>query len=292
MKKGKIYSLFAILLLSTSTITLQAQVTIGSNNAPSSDALLDLKSNLDGTSAKGLLLPRVKLTSTSLSIAGTTTMNPAGMIVYNVNTAGDVTPGYYYSDGAKWVRIADASASGSGSTGTSSGWSLSGNASTNPGTDYIGTTDAKDFVVKTNGAEAMRVTSGGNVGIGTGSDALTSKLEVNGSATNHTSYVAPNTADATTGTIIIDFSNSNLAYTTADATDFTIRGIKDGGTYTLAVQGTNVGTAVFHSENTAIKSYSPNNGDTIQDEHTLYTFLVMGNTVYVFMTVGFLDITP
>lgn len=37
------------------------------------------------------------------------------------------------------------------------GWGLAGNAGTNSSTSFIGTTDAQDFVVKTNNAEAVRV---------------------------------------------------------------------------------------------------------------------------------------
>jgi hypothetical protein len=49
------------------------------------------------------------------------------------------------------------------------GWSLAGNAGTSPGANFLGTTDAHALVVKTNGNEALRVTSSGNVGIGTAS---------------------------------------------------------------------------------------------------------------------------
>lgn len=51
--------------------------------------------------------------------------------------------------------------------GSGSSWLLPGNSGTNPGTDFIGTTDAQAFVTKTNNSERMRVASGGNVGIGT-----------------------------------------------------------------------------------------------------------------------------
>lgn len=57
-----------------------------------------------------------------------------------------------------------------------SGWSLTGNSGTTAGTNFIGTTDAIDWVVKTNNSERMRVLSGGNVGIGT--TAPGAKLEV------------------------------------------------------------------------------------------------------------------
>jgi hypothetical protein len=50
-------------------------------------------------------------------------------------------------------------------------WNLTGNAGTDPTADFIGTTDNQPLVVRTNNAEAMRVTAGGQVGIGTNSPA-------------------------------------------------------------------------------------------------------------------------
>jgi hypothetical protein len=43
-----------------------------------------------------------------------------------------------------------------------SGWALAGNAGTTPGTDFIGTTDVKDLVFKTNGVEKMRIVHSGD----------------------------------------------------------------------------------------------------------------------------------
>ncbi|MBB4805553.1 hypothetical protein HNP38_000825 [Chryseobacterium defluvii] len=65
-------------------------------SSPDSNAVLDVVS-----SDKGLLPPRVSLTSTSS--ASPLTAHVAGMIVYNTATAGDVTPALYYNDGTKWV---------------------------------------------------------------------------------------------------------------------------------------------------------------------------------------------
>ncbi len=50
---------------------------------------------------------------------------------------------------------------------TSNGWGLTGNLGTNPLTNFIGTTDAQDFRVRTNNLERFAITSTGNVGIGT-----------------------------------------------------------------------------------------------------------------------------
>ena len=122
---------------------------------------------------------------------------------------------------------------------------------------------------------------GGNVGIGTSNPI--SKLEVNGSATN-TAALNNGAANA------IAFSLSNLAYTSLSAQLFNLTGMKDGGTYTLAVQGTTSGTSSFMGANpsgTPFVFKSINNGTTIAGKDTLYTFVVMGTTVYVYMATGF-----
>lgn len=122
---------------------------------------------------------------------------------------------------------------------------------------------------------------GGNVGIGTTNPI--SRLEVNGAATNTAAF---NSGSATA----ILFMNSNLAYTSASASAFNLQGMKDGGTYTLAVQGGTSGTSSFsglNPSNVAFTFKLINNGPTTASKHTLYTFLVMGTTVYVYMATGF-----
>ena len=56
-------------------------------------------------------------------------------------------------------------------------WDLPGNAGTNPSTDFLGTTDNQPLVIKTNAFEIMRITSAGNIGVGTGTPR--SNLHVN-----------------------------------------------------------------------------------------------------------------
>ena len=92
-----------------------------------------------------------------------------------------------------------------------------------------------------------------------------------------TNLVAFNASNGTT----INFANSNLAYTTAVPGAFTLTGIKDGGTYTLAVQGSGTGTSSFSATNfsfTSLGNYAATSG-----KHTLYTFVVMGSRVYFSM---------
>lgn len=46
-------------------------------------------------------------------------------------------------------------------------WSTTGNSSTNPSTNFIGTTDGQPLVMRTNNIENIRLTSNGSLGIGT-----------------------------------------------------------------------------------------------------------------------------
>ncbi|TDG38029.1 hypothetical protein EZJ43_02760 [Pedobacter changchengzhani] len=69
----------------------------------------DAQVDLQGTT-KGFLNARVALKATT--DFAPLSAHVAGMTVYNTATAGtapiDVTPGYYYNDGTKWVRLGDA----------------------------------------------------------------------------------------------------------------------------------------------------------------------------------------
>lgn len=129
-----------------------SQVGIGTTN-PNPNALLDIDAS---TTTGGLLLPRVSL-SNSTSFAPMSG-HVAGMTVYNTATAGDVTPGYYYNDGAQWVRLA--------ADAPSSDWSRLGNLGTNPALNFIGTTDNQPLAFRVNNSEQMGILTNGNVGMG------------------------------------------------------------------------------------------------------------------------------
>lgn len=102
----KFFLLVILMIAACSVNNLHAQVTIGSNAEPNANAVLDLVS---GTN-KGLLMPRVALTRTDEPAP--LSAHVAGMTVYNTGTSAPgvpinnyVSPGFYYNDGTKWVRL-------------------------------------------------------------------------------------------------------------------------------------------------------------------------------------------
>ena len=108
-------------------------------NTTSPNAALDVVSTTNG-----MLLPRVALTTTTLAAP---VVNPAGgalpasTLVYNTNTAGDVTPGYYYWSGSAWLRL------NTGSGGSGGGWLLTGNNVTDAN-HFLGTTNWMSLKLK------------------------------------------------------------------------------------------------------------------------------------------------
>ncbi|MFM2190505.1 MAG: hypothetical protein RL491_891 [Bacteroidota bacterium] len=147
---------------------------------PNSSAKLDISDT-----NTGILIPRVSLSATNLS---SPVISPAtSLLVYNTATAGvapnNVTPGFHYWDGSRWVRLLNSE---------SSDWKVNGNSGTTtpvtPATygtstfgsteNWFGTADAQDFVFGTNSIERMRVKQGsGFIGMGTASPTTT--LEIN-----------------------------------------------------------------------------------------------------------------
>jgi len=57
-------------------------------------------------------------------------------------------------------------------------WGLTGNSNTNPGKNFLGTTDEKSLVLRTDNIERLRITVNGKVGIGIAKPQQ--QLDVNG----------------------------------------------------------------------------------------------------------------
>jgi len=118
-------------------------------------------------------------------------------------------------------------------------------------------------------------TDPGRIGIGTATPQST--LEVKGAITNTAAY------NASTN-LTINFALSNLAYSAATGNPtFTCTGLKDGGTYTLAWQGDQAGTATITTNMTTTKMVSsPAKTNT---QHAVYTIVCIGSVAYVYPVV-------
>lgn len=116
---------------------------------------------------------------------------------------------------------------------------------------------------------------GTKVGVGTNNP--TSKLEVNGVFTNATAFNASSSST-------IDFSKSNLAYTSLGVGAFNLTNMKDGGVYMLALQGSGAGISTFSGSNPSNVAFTfiPLNENLYvsSTNQAMYQFFVMGTTVY------------
>jgi hypothetical protein len=98
----------------------KVSVSIGKNAAADASAQLELG---DGTDNKGILLPRVALTS--VTDAATIVSPATSLLVYNLGTGGLSPAGYYYNSGSSgspnWAKISSTAAGGESCC---SGWTL------------------------------------------------------------------------------------------------------------------------------------------------------------------------
>ncbi|SEO62241.1 hypothetical protein, partial [Flavobacterium sp. fv08] len=111
--KNRLLPLFVVL----ATFSARSQVGIGTKT-PNASAQLEITTTdkadeIYGGSNRGILIPRVSLTSTLIyaPIVGNKTES---LLVFNTKTTGDVTPGYYFWLNNKWNRLAVSGEAGSG----------------------------------------------------------------------------------------------------------------------------------------------------------------------------------
>jgi hypothetical protein len=96
-----------VVVLATVNVIVFAQVKVSATpSVANPDAILEIEST-----NKGLLLPRLALVSTTSPAPLTSFVK--GMVVYDTVSINDITPGMYYSDGTKWVKM-NAGVGGSG----------------------------------------------------------------------------------------------------------------------------------------------------------------------------------
>ncbi len=132
--------------------------------------------------------------------------------------------------------------------------------------------DATPFVIDQNG----------NVGIGT--TAPRASLDVNGAITSKASLSVASTT--------VNYLSNNLAHTTQNCQAYALWNLKDGANYTFAVQGTSSSTCSFTAFSDAgvtplAVRLPPGHSATYGTFQTLYSFVVLGTTVFVAWVTGY-----
>jgi len=125
-----------------------SQVGINTND-PKAQLDVEAADAVSPQPSDGLLVPRVQ----TLPAAGA---DQHSMIIYLNNTIGTFTPGFYYWDenASNWISF------GGGTTVTTGDyWDLEGNTGTNSATDFIGTIDNEDLVIRTNNQPRLRIST-------------------------------------------------------------------------------------------------------------------------------------
>ncbi|MGG5508250.1 MULTISPECIES: hypothetical protein [unclassified Myroides] len=259
------------LLLLLGTQQVHAQQGFGTDK-PHKSAAVDIQS-----SKRGLLIPRVDLVETT---NGTTPINKPekSLMVYNQvtnakGTATEVTPGYYYWDGAKWVRFAqqgDISAieldgDVTGPTNATIVGAIQGVAVSSttpvanqvltfiPGTEgkpgqWVPTSITPDVITDAKGITGTGITVGGGTGATLKDVTLAiahggkNQVMVTNSEGTGTTWVDQSTiAPATTHTIVKDATTGNTLTSTVNEVEATVNLVDK---VTNTVTGTKIQTTV------------------------------------------------
>jgi antitoxin component YwqK of YwqJK toxin-antitoxin module len=223
---------FLVLIIS-SIMLINMQIyaqNVGINSdgsSPDASAMLDIKST-----DKGLLIPRVALTNTSL--ASPITSPATSLLVYNTATTGDVTPGYYYWNGNQWVRFATGVTAGITSIGPgtsstetgSSGLTFNPNPITTTGTIALANSGVTAGTYGNSGANIPNITVDARGRIIAASNRTLSYSDIGAAASTHSHATLSNGAGissfsyngssaatvglATTGVAAGSYTNTNL----------------------------------------------------------------------------------
>ncbi len=143
MRKILITGLFVLAVILR--LTAQNVAINESGNTPDTHAILDV--NADVNADKGVLLPRMA-TADRNNLSSSLSNTQAGLTVYDTDTQS-----YWWWDGSQWTEVSK--------NGTC--WSLTGNAGTAQGTNFLGTTDNQGLLFKTNNQDRMLLTDNGEL---------------------------------------------------------------------------------------------------------------------------------
>ncbi len=176
--------------------------------------------------------------TTKLGI-GTCSPSQAADIVGNVKFSGALKPNNTGGSSGQYLLSAGAVSppTWGGATFSANNWKLLGTSATVPTTNYIGTADANDFVIRTSKIERARITAAGFVGIGTTTPA----------------HQLASVSSSTTDEIAAAYGEANAATTSQSIGVWGDANTSASNTGTLSVLATGNGNATAGHTNAAIQ---------------------------------------
>jgi uncharacterized protein (TIGR02145 family) len=260
--KSKIIFAFIVCLANIS----KGQVKVGDNSSTiNSNSILELEST-----NKGILLSRVALTSTNN--ASPLSAFVAGMMVYNTATAGtapnNVTPGTYFSDGVRWIRV--------GNEVDASKWT---NNTSNTQIELSNLSNGTS--IRPSGTQLV-VSDAGNVGIGTATPQSSALLDLSSTSSG---FLPPRMTNSQMKAIVNPINGLTVYNTTLNCLAYHVNGsfncshnspaliassAPQGSTYTAHYNGIISGVHVGGTETLATQT----TGETFDQNTTCTTKMI------------------
>ncbi len=158
------------------------------------------------------------------------------------------------------------------SVGSGSGWGLTGNAGTTPGTNFIGTTDAQDLVFKTSNVQTGKISSTGlsvSLGITAGNS---------GASTVHTNFIGVHAGGGATFAEYSNFIGSSAGVLAINASHSNFIGEFAGYGATNAnlsnFIGDSAGLNATNAANSIFIGNGAGNSDTVDNTVSGYSILI------------------
>jgi hypothetical protein len=229
------------------------------------------------------------------SVVTSGTLSATGAVLTNLRvTAGSGTAGRVLTSDASGNATWQSASAGISGVGTITSTSYTNGATVSGNELILAAASATQGGVLTNGTQTIM---GNKTFSGTLSTTSLNATTVNATSvvlTGNLTATSANFSKAVTGApalaftgVSIDFTNSNLAYSTINTGSnpaFVLSGLNNGGTYTLAWQGTTGrGGSTSSFSSTGFNFKSLGNYPVVSGKDAVYTFVVMGTTVYYSM---------
>lgn len=224
--------LFLALSLSVLVVQVDGQnVGIGTNS-PDGSAQMDVFS-----SSKGILIPRISLTS--VFNASPTTAPAEGLLVWNTNaaTTNGSGKGFYFWNGSRWQKLAN----------NTEGWSITGNNNIDTAVNFIGTTTNTGLMFRVGNFKAGGIFPfGGNTFFGKGAGQFL-KFNSGNFTGDENTFIGSEAGAADSTAVASTYIGSRAGLNTKGSFGNTFVGASAGASSTTGTHNTAIGLGAGNS---------------------------------------------